>query len=95
MEALKKKQQELEARIKREEAIVRTRERKRDTRRKVLLGALLEQMMSEDAKLKALVDRRLREGFLEKRIDFEVFDLEVPAHVAAKDRPPMEEVSAA
>jgi ribosomal protein S4 len=80
LESLRKQQEQLAERIKLEAGKERTRERKRDTRRKILLGALLDAWIKEDSKIASATEIKLK-GFLKKRLDFEVFDMEVPADV--------------
>ena len=74
LKKLKQRREQIEARIKNLEARDKAREKKRDTRRKILIGAFyMEQMeKSEEAKKKILA--RL-DGFLVRTNDRELFGL--------------------
>ena len=74
LKKLKQRREQIEARIKNLEARDKAREKKRDTRRKILIGAFyMEQMeKSEEAKKKILA--RL-DGFLVRENDRELFGL--------------------
>jgi t-SNARE complex subunit (syntaxin) len=76
IEDLKKKKAQLEARIKQAEAREKDRLRKADTRRKVLLGALLSDWMERDDALRLKVHKAL-DKYLKRKIDREVFNLPV------------------
>jgi hypothetical protein len=71
---LKKKQEQLAARIQLLEAAEKTRERKKDVRRKILLGALvLERLRQGDPKAESL--RAELDGYLTRDNDRALFEL--------------------
>ena len=74
LEKLKEKEAKLKARIRSIEAKEATRQRKQDTRRKILLGALLAEWMEKDEALKTKVIANL-DSFLKRKIDREMFGL--------------------
>lgn len=74
LEKLKEKEAKLKARIRSIEARDASRLRKQDTRRKILLGALLAEWMENDEALKKKVLANL-DSFLKRKIDRELFGL--------------------
>ena len=82
LEKLKKKKEQLSARIQQIEAREKSKQRKQDTRRKILLGSLLQHWMEEDESIRGRVEQNLP-TFLVRKIDRELFDL--PPLPATKD----------
>lgn len=83
-EQLRAKEEQIHAR--KLEALIK-RDRATETRRKILLGALVTVMMEEDEKAKSIMMTRL-DGFLTKAADRELFGLAVQkknASQAAED----------
>ena len=76
LEQLKAQKQQIEAR---ERAKLRSTERKNDTRRKVLAGAMVLEMMEHDPEVKNKVLARL-DGFLIRPDDRTLFGLTVEKH---------------
>jgi len=76
LEQLKAQKQQIEAR---ERAKLRSTERKNDTRRKVLAGAMVLEMMEQDPEVKNKVLARL-DGFLIRPDDRTLFGLGVEKH---------------
>lgn len=74
LERLKSKQEQLNNQIKNEEAKERQRLRKMETRRKILLGSLVESMLEKDERLRADIEQRL-ESFLTRAVDREAFGM--------------------
>lgn len=74
LDRLREKQRQLSERIKQLEACAAQKQRKEETRRKVLLGALLAHWMQNDEALSAKVDAALP-GFLVRQVDRDVFGL--------------------
>ncbi len=73
LEQLLKKQEELKAQIRKEKNKLSQAERKLDTRRKILLGALMMDMMKKGELDEKKILKRL-DGFLTKDIDRKLFD---------------------
>ncbi len=73
LETLKKKQQQLNAQIQALEAAEKTRERKRETRRKILIGAYYLDQARADGTWENLVKRM--DGYLNRNSDHVLFDL--------------------
>lgn len=69
---------QIQARISDIQSRDRSRQRRLDTRRKILLGALLQHWMEDDDKLSQRVDQAL-EAFLTRAIDRQAFGLESPS----------------
>ena len=77
LEALKKKKEQLNARIHKLESLQKARERKRDTRRKILIGAYFIDKAAEEGSLDSLFQQL--DGYLKRNSDRELFDLEAIA----------------
>jgi len=78
LQALLDRQEQIANQIRAEKAKEQKRERKLETRRKVLVGALMLDMMEKDPEMRADILRRL-ESFLVRPMDRELFDLETDA----------------
>jgi len=74
IKALKIKQKQLSERIKRLEAAEKTKERKRETRRKILVGAFYLDQARESGQLQELVQKM--DNYLNRPSDRELFGLE-------------------
>ena len=74
LDVLKKKKEQLHARIQKIESLQKARERKRDTRRKILIGAYFIDKAIEEGGLDALFKKM--DGYLKRKSDRELFDLE-------------------
>jgi hypothetical protein len=74
IEKLKLQQQKLLAKIQREESRAKSKERKADTRRKVLAGACVLDKMKNDEAFSALFRKEL-DQFLKRNSDRILFDL--------------------
>ena len=74
LEQLLKKQEELKAQIRKEKNKLSQAEHKKDTRRKILLGALMMDMMKKGELDEKKIMKRL-DGFLTKEIDRKLFNL--------------------
>ena len=74
LEKLKEQRETIAARIRREQAKARTRERKDDTRRKILAGAVVLERADKDAALKTQLDALLAR-FLVRDDDRALFGL--------------------
>ena len=96
LEKLRQQQEQLAERLKNELAKQKKRERKIDTRRKVLLGAFVQFLMEKDEEFKASVYSRLP-SFLTRQVDREVFGFSAADDVAyhEKSAPEKAKVSAA
>ena len=73
LEQLLKKQEELKAQIRKEKNKISQAERKQDTRRKILLGALMIDMMKKGELDEKKIMKHL-DSFLTKDIDRKLFD---------------------
>ena len=73
LEQLLKKQEELKAQIRKEKNKLSQQERKLDTRRKILLGALMMDMMKKGELDEKKIMKRL-DGFLSRNTDRKLFD---------------------
>lgn len=73
LESLKKQQEQLKAKIQALEAAESTRERKRETRRKILVGAYYLDKMRADNKFNELVSSM--DGYLSRDADRVLFNL--------------------
>ncbi|MCB1826829.1 MAG: mobilization protein [Coxiellaceae bacterium] len=80
LENLKKKQDQLKAQIQAMEAAEKTREKKRDTRRKILIGAYYQDKAIKENRFDEII--KLMDGYLNRNSDRVLFDL-----------PPLEEES--
>ena len=76
LEQLLKKREELSAQIQKIRAREATQKRKEDTRRKILLGALVMEMIERGELEQGKIWKRL-DGFLTREIDRKLFDLPV------------------
>lgn len=74
LDNLKKKQAQLSAQIQALEAAEKARERKRDTRRKILIGAYYLDQARDQDQFNQLVQRM--DGYLKRNTDRALFDLE-------------------
>ena len=74
LDKMKQKHKVLKARIERLEAAEKTREKKRDTRRKILLGAYVLEQAKRDGSVGEWY--RKMDGFLQRDSDRVLFDLE-------------------
>ena len=74
LENLLKKREELNAQIQKIRSKEASQKRKEDTRRKILLGALLMEMMENSELDKNKIKKRL-DSFLTRDIDRKLFDL--------------------
>lgn len=73
LETLKKKKEQLNAQIQKLESLQKSRERKRDTRRKILIGAYFIDKATEDGSLNDLYQQL--DGYLKRNSDRELFGL--------------------
>lgn len=85
LEDLLKKREQINAQIQKARARQNAQERKEETRRKILLGALVKEMMKKGELDENLILKRL-EGFLTREIDRKLFDF--PAKGEAKEKQP-------
>ncbi|MEL4895534.1 hypothetical protein [Crocosphaera sp. Alani8] len=76
LEKLLEKREQLNAEIQKARARETTQKRKEDTRRKILLGALVIEMMDKGELDDGVIMKRL-EGFLTRDIDRKLFDFPV------------------
>ena len=74
LESLLRKREELNAQIQKIKSKEAVQKRKEDTRRKILLGALLMEMMENSELDKNKIKKRL-DSFLTRDIDRKLFDL--------------------
>ncbi len=73
LDVLKKKQDQLRAQIQKLESLDKTRERKRDTRRKILIGSYFIDKANDEGTLDALYQKL--EHYLKRNSDRELFQL--------------------
>lgn len=73
LDVLKKKKGQLNVRIQKLESLQKSRERKRDTRRKILIGAYFIDKATEEGNLDSLFQQL--DGYLKRSSDRELFDL--------------------
>lgn len=73
LDALKKKQEQLRAQIQKLESLEKSRERKRDTRRKILIGSYFLDKACEEGTLDSLYQQM--EHYLKRNTDRELFQL--------------------
>ena len=76
LEELLKKREQLNAQIQKARARESAQIRKEDTRRKILLGALMVQMMEKGELDKGKILKKL-DGFLTRDLDRKLFDLSI------------------
>ena len=76
LEQLLKKQEELKAQIQKIKATEATQKRKEDTRKKILLGALVMEMMEKGELDRNVIEKRL-DGFLSRTGDRQLFNLPI------------------
>ena len=74
LDVLKKKKEQLNARIQKLESLQKSRERKRDMRRKILIGAYFIDKATEDGSLNSLFQQL--DGYLKRNSDRELFYLD-------------------
>ncbi len=74
IDVLKKKKEQLNVRIQKLEALQKSRERKRDTRRKILIGAYFMEQTTKEGNLNSLFQQL--DGYLKRNSDRELFHLE-------------------
>ena len=74
LETLKAKKEQIEARIKNLESKEKARAKKDDTRRKILIGAMVMEQMAKNADAKSKVLASL-DGFLTRPLDRKLFDM--------------------
>ncbi len=74
LDVLKKKKEQLSVRIQKIEALQKSRERKCDTRRKILIGAYFIDKATEEGSLDTLFKQL--DGYLKRNSDRELFNLE-------------------
>ena len=84
LEDLLKKREQINAQIQKARARQNAQERKEETRRKILLGALVKEMMDNGELDETLILKRL-EGFLTREIDRKLFDFPVKAKAERED----------
>jgi large subunit ribosomal protein L7/L12 len=82
---LMKKKEQIEARLKLEAAKEKARQKRQDTRRKILLGAYLMERMEKDKGLKKETMASL-EKFLFRKIDRELFGLTAVKKARAEEK---------
>ena len=87
LKKLKQRREQIEARIKNLEARDKAREKKRDTRRKILIGAFYLEQMEKDEILKKKTLSGLN-GFLVRENDRELFGLGEKKQIDKPDTPP-------
>lgn len=75
LELLKKKQEQLRLQIQKEQQRESIKKRKEDTRRKILLGAMVLERMEREAEDREQVINKL-DSYLTKERDRELFELE-------------------
>lgn len=73
LDALKEKQEQLKAQIQKLESLEKSRERKRDTRRKILIGSYFLDKTNEQGTLDSLYQKM--EDYLKRNSDRELFQL--------------------
>lgn len=73
LDALKKKQEQLRAQIQKLESLEKSRERKRDARRKILIGAYFLDKANQEGSLSLLYQRL--DSYLKRDADRELFQL--------------------
>jgi hypothetical protein len=73
LDALKKKQEQLRAQIQKLESLEKSRDRKRDTRRKILIGSYFLDKAGEEGTLDSLFQQM--ENYLKRNTDRELFQL--------------------
>ena len=83
LDSLKKKKEQLSAKIQKLEALQKSRERKRDTRRKILIGAYFMDKATEEGSLDSLFQQL--DGYLKRNSDRELFQLK-PNHEKESER---------
>lgn len=75
LEKLKEQREKLNARIQKKEAMLKTSERKKDTRRKILIGSYFLDNAIKDNKLDEI--KSLMDKYLKRNSDRNLFDLEL------------------
>ncbi|HAU0345698.1 TPA: mobilization protein [Legionella pneumophila] len=74
LDALKKKQEQLRAQIQKLESLEKSRERKRDTRRKILVGSYFIDKANQEGTLFDLYQQI--DKYIKRNVDRELFHLE-------------------
>lgn len=74
IDKLRAKKAALEERLKTLEAKQKSQERKTQTRRKIILGAMIEERMQQDPAFQQEMLERL-DGYLKRNIDRDIFNL--------------------
>ncbi|MEO1190103.1 MAG: hypothetical protein AAFW60_13640, partial [Pseudomonadota bacterium] len=72
---LEKKKTQLDARIQQKKAQVRTQQRKDDTRRKIIAGALALEHMAHDNKFRGTMEKLIESHVATREKDAKLFDL--------------------
>ncbi len=75
IERLKQRQKSINTQLRKEENKEKAKERKADTRRKIIMGALALSHMEKDAEFRATCERLQREG-ITRNTDRELFGLD-------------------
>ncbi|MGK7878594.1 MAG: ribosomal protein L7/L12 [Crocosphaera sp.] len=88
LEKLLEKREQLNAEIQKARARETAQKRKEDTRRKILLGALVIEMMDKGELDDGVIMKRL-EGFLTRDIDRKLFDFPVKGDDKVEDKKPV------
>lgn len=73
LEKLKKQKEILDARIQQEESRFKVKERKEDTRRKILIGAFMMEKLKKEEKFDSMIDEL--NGFLTRNSDRKLFGM--------------------
>ena len=74
LEKLKKQKEILDARIQQAESRFKVKERKEDTRRKILIGAFMMEKLKKEEKFDAMIDEL--NGFLTRTSDRKLFGMD-------------------
>lgn len=77
IDKLRAKKEALEQRLKTLEAKQKGQERKTQTRRKIILGSMIEERMNQDPAFHQEMLERLQ-GYLKRDIDRQIFNLSTP-----------------
>ena len=86
LETLKAKKEQIDARIKNLESKERLKQKKQDTRRKILIGAMVTEQMGKNETTKSKILASL-DGFLTRPMDRELFGL--PEKPKSQNPPPI------
>ena len=74
LEKLKKQKEILDARIQQAESKLKVKERKEDTRRKILIGALMIEKLKKEEKFDSMIKEL--DGFLTRNSDRKLFSMD-------------------